>query len=60
MNIVRKDLDQNNAVLTLSIEKADYAEKVDKALRIYRKKANTPGFRPGMVPMGLIKKMVKR
>lgn len=57
MNIVRKDLDKNNAILTLSIEKADYAEKVDKTLRDYRKKANIPGFRPGMVPAGLVKKM---
>ena len=57
MNIVRKDLDQNNVVLTLSIVKADYAEKVDKTLRDYRKKANIPGFRPGMVPAGLVKKM---
>ena len=57
MNIVRKDLDQNNAVLTLRIEKTDYTEKVDKNLRDYRKKANIPGFRPGMVPMSLVKKM---
>ena len=57
MNIVRKDLDQNNAIVTVRIEKADYAEKVDKTLRDYRKKANIPGFRPGMVPAGLVKKM---
>jgi len=57
MNIVRKDLDLNNAIVTLSIEKADYTEKVDKKLRETRKKANIPGFRPGMVPAGLIKKM---
>jgi len=57
MNIVRKDLDQSNAIVTLSIEKSDYAEKVDKMLRDYRKKANIPGFRPGMVPVGLVKKM---
>ena len=57
MKIVKKDLDQNNAILTLSIEKADYSEKVDKKLRETRKKANVPGFRPGMVPAGLIKKM---
>ncbi|MBV5342457.1 trigger factor [bacterium] len=57
MNIVRKDIDQNNATLTLSIVKSDYAEKVEKMLRDYRKKANIPGFRPGMVPVGLIKKM---
>ena len=57
MNIVRKDLDQNNAVVTLVIEKADYSEKVDKTLRDYRKKATIPGFRPGMVPTSLVKKM---
>ena len=57
MNIVRKDLDQNNAIVTLRVEKVDYSEKVDKKLRETRKKANIPGFRPGMVPVGLIKKM---
>lgn len=57
MNISRKDIDQNNAVITISIDKTDYAETVDKKLRDYRKKANMPGFRPGMVPLGLIKKM---
>jgi len=57
MNIVRKDIDQNNAIVTVSIEKADYTEKVDQKLREYRKKANIPGFRPGMVPVGLINKM---
>ena len=57
MNIVKKDLDQNNAIVTLSIVKADYTEQVDKKLRETRKKANIPGFRPGMVPAGLIKKM---
>ncbi|MDR1584831.1 MAG: trigger factor [Prevotellaceae bacterium] len=57
MNIVRKDLDSTNAVITLSIVKADYAEKVEKTLRDYRKKANIPGFRPGHVPFGLVQKM---
>ncbi|MFV0391205.1 MAG: trigger factor [Paludibacteraceae bacterium] len=57
MNISRKDIDQNNSVITISIEKADYEEKVEKSLRDYRKRANMPGFRPGMVPIGLIKKM---
>ena len=57
MNIVRKDLDQNNALVTICIEKADYAVKVDKTLSDFRKKANIPGFRPGMVPAGLVRKM---
>lgn len=57
MNIVRKDLDQTNSTLTVSIVKADYAENVEKNLRDYRKRANFPGFRPGNIPMGLLKKM---
>ena len=57
MNISRKDIDQNNAIITLSVASEDYAEKVEKSLRDYRKKANMPGFRPGNVPIGLIKKM---
>jgi len=57
MNIARKDIDQNNAVVTLRIEKADYTEKVETSLRGYRKKATIPGFRPGNVPASLVKKM---
>lgn len=57
MNIVRKDIDSLNAVISVSIEQADYSEKVETKLREYRKKANIPGFRPGMVPLGLLKKM---
>jgi trigger factor len=41
----------------VKIEKADYGENVEKVLRDYRKKANIKGFRPGMVPIGLIRKM---
>lgn len=44
-------------VLTLTVEPADYQEAVQKELRQLRQKANVPGFRPGMVPAGLIKKM---
>jgi len=57
MNIEKNAVDAVNAVLTITITKADYEEKVDKTLRDYRKKANIPGFRPGMVPVGLLKKM---
>lgn len=60
MNIVRKGIDSSNAMLTISIEKADYSEKVEKTLRDYRKKANIPGFRPGMIPLNLLKKMYGR
>jgi trigger factor len=48
--------DKINGFLTMTIEPADYQEKVEKTLKDYRKKAQVPGFRPGMVPMGMIKK----
>ena len=56
MNIQFENADKINGVMTVTIEKADYEEKVEKTLKDYRKKAQVPGFRPGMVPMGLIKK----
>ncbi|MBP5709184.1 MAG: trigger factor family protein, partial [Bacteroidales bacterium] len=57
MNIVKENIDDLNALLKVKVEKADYEERVEKTLKEYRKKANIKGFRPGMVPMGLIKKM---
>jgi len=57
MNIVKENIDDLNAILKVKVEKADYEERVDKTLKEYRKKANIKGFRPGMVPMGMIKKM---
>jgi trigger factor len=57
MNISRENIDELNAILTVSIEKNDYEATVNDVLKNYRKKANMPGFRPGMVPAGLIKKM---
>lgn len=56
MNITRKDIDALNAVVTVNIEKDDYATKVEKILSDYRKTANIPGFRKGHIPMGMIKK----
>ena len=57
MNITRTNIDDLNAVIKLSIEKSDYENTVNETLKDYRKKANMPGFRKGMVPAGLIKKM---
>lgn len=45
-----------NAEVTITINKEDYAARVEKALKDYRKKANIPGFRPGQAPMGMLKK----
>jgi len=57
MDIIREDIDDLNAVLKIKIDKADYEDKVENLLKDYRKKANIKGFRPGMVPIGLIRKM---
>jgi len=57
MNITRENIDELNAVINVSIEKNDYEATVNDVLKDYRKKANMPGFRPGKVPAGLIKKL---
>jgi len=57
MDISRENRDDLNAVLTVKLGKADYEGKVETVLKDYRKKANIKGFRPGMVPIGLIRKM---
>ncbi len=56
MNVSLQNIDKVSALLTVKLEKQDYQEKVEKSLKTFRQKANMPGFRPGMVPMGLIKK----
>jgi trigger factor len=57
MNITQENTDKLNAILNVNVEQADYVERVEKVLKDYRRKAKVDGFRPGMVPMGLIKKM---
>jgi len=57
MNVDKQVVDSVNAVVKIQLLKADYQEKVENTLKTYRKKANIPGFRPGNVPVGLIKKM---
>lgn len=56
MNITRENIDDLNAVVKVDIAKEDYNDKVEKILKDYQKTADTPGFRKGKVPMGMIKK----
>ena len=56
MNITFENPDKVNGLLTITVEKEDYQEQLEKTLKNYRKRAQVPGFRPGMVPMGMIKK----
>jgi len=57
MKIEQSEIKDLKAVITLTIEPADYQEEVTKQLKQVRQKAQMPGFRPGMVPAGLVKKM---
>lgn len=56
MNVLQNNSDAVNATLTVTVTPADYTEKVEKAIKDYRKKAVMPGFRPGTVPASLIKR----
>ncbi|MDR2858832.1 MAG: trigger factor [Mediterranea sp.] len=60
MNISLQHIDKVSALLTVKVEEADYQEKVDKSLKNLRQKAQMPGFRKGMVPMNMIKRMYEK
>lgn len=60
MKIQRENLADQTCIISVTVEAADYNENVTKELRTYRQKANVPGFRPGMVPMGMITKMYRK
>ncbi len=57
MNIVQETIDSLNAVLKVQLKPEDYKSQVDNAVRKYSKKVSMPGFRPGMVPVNLVRKM---
>jgi trigger factor len=57
MNIKTEQTGSNQLGLIIDVEPADYTERVEKAIKDFRQKASIPGFRQGMVPVGLVKKM---
>ena len=57
MKITRVQKEQGVSLLKVVVDEKDYGESVEKMLHDYKRKANIPGFRPGMVPMGIIRKM---
>ena len=56
MKISFENPDKINGLMTIVVEEEDYKKLVDDKLKEYRRKAQMPGFRPGNVPMGLIKR----
>ena len=57
MNITKESIDNLNARVTIKLAPADYQPQVEKTLKEQARKANMPGFRPGKVPVGVVKKM---
>ena len=57
MNISKENIEGLNSVIKVTVNKDDYESKVSDVLKDYRKKMTMPGFRPGKVPMGIVKKM---
>lgn len=57
MEIIKKDTGELQATIIAKIQEADYAERVEKELKKVRKTANIKGFRPGQVPLPMVKKM---
>ena len=55
--VVRTDTDALNAVITITIPKEEYLDKVQKEVKKYSQKARMKGFRPGKTPQSLVKKM---
>ncbi len=56
MKVSFENPDKINGLMTITVEEEDYKNDVEKTLKDYRKRANIPGFRPGQVPMGLVKR----
>ncbi len=57
MKVSEQKIDDVNSIIKVEVEKNDYQANVDKSLQQFRQKANIPGFRPGKIPAGLVKKM---
>ncbi len=57
MDIVREHNNELEVTIRIKLTEDDYSEQLEKELKGMQKKAQMPGFRPGKVPMGLIKKM---
>ncbi|HEY8896348.1 MAG TPA: trigger factor family protein, partial [Niastella sp.] len=55
--VTRENIGLLNDKITIKVAGADYLPSFEKALKNYSKQANIPGFRKGMVPTGMIKKM---
>lgn len=60
MQITQENTGALEAVLKIELQQEDYHEKVDKELKAVQRKAQMPGFRPGKVPFGMVRKLYGR
>jgi trigger factor len=57
MQITRENTGELTATIKIVLSPSDYTENINKVLKDYQRKANVPGFRPGHVPFGMVKKL---
>ncbi|RLD81296.1 MAG: hypothetical protein DRJ15_04815 [Bacteroidetes bacterium] len=57
MNITQESTGDFTATVKIELVKEDYEDQVNTVLKDYQRKASMPGFRPGKVPMGMVRKM---
>ncbi len=57
MDITLDKKGNSEANIKIMLREEDYQPKVEEKVKAYRRQANLKGFRPGKVPVGLIKKM---
>lgn len=57
MNISKENVDELNAIIKIRLSPEDYTDQYQDVIRKYQKNANLRGFRPGKVPIDIIKKM---
>jgi trigger factor len=57
MNITQEKVTDLNSILKVKLGPEDYQQRVDVQLKELQRKASMPGFRPGKVPVGMVKKM---
>ncbi len=56
-HVTKENIGLLNEKITVTVEKDDYLPSFEKAIKSYSKTANIPGFRKGMVPTGMVRKM---
>ena len=57
MEITKESIGELNEIVSIQLKPEDYREKVDASIKKAKKNMNVPGFRPGHVPEGMVRKM---